>query len=78
MGRRGAASLHNVSTQVPSPARERRKPSAVSCSNAETTVIRETPSSLTSVRVDGRRVPLGSKPARICVRNCSYSCRCKD
>jgi len=61
----GAESDHKVSTYVPSPARGRRKPSAVSWSNAETTVMRETPSSLTSVRVEGRRVPLGKVPAKI-------------
>ena len=44
-------------TRVPSPTRERRKPSAASCSKTATTVLRATPSSAAAARVEGSRIP---------------------
>ena len=42
-------------TRVPSPTRERRKPSATSCSKTATIVLRATPSSAAAARVHPSR-----------------------
>ena len=57
-----------VEARVGDGTRASTYPSAASCSKAPTTVLRAAPSSSASVRVDGRRVPGGRRPARMASR----------
>ena len=61
-------------TRVPDPTAETTYPSASSCSYAETTRPRDTPSWSASCRVEGSRSPERSRPARIAVRRASWTC----
>jgi hypothetical protein len=62
-------------TQVPAPILPSRYPSAQSCRKASTTVYRDRPNSLASVRVDGRRIPGARRRVRIASRSPSYNWR---
>jgi hypothetical protein len=57
-----------LATRAARPAAVTRKPSAASCSQTAVTVVRETPSSAASARVEGARIPSGSAPLAICAR----------
>ena len=69
-----AAPATPSATRVPEPTVDTTYPSASSCSYAETTRPRDTPSWSASCRVEGRRSPERSRPARIAVRRAAWTC----
>jgi len=69
VGPGGASGTGGVATRATRPADVTRKPSAASCSKAAVTVVRETPRSAASARVDGADAPAGSVPSAIWARS---------
>ena len=68
-------SVRLAGTKYPEPGWAAMYPSAASCSNTATTVLRARPSTAARARVEGSRAPAPSCPSAIAARNAAASWR---